>query len=102
MVDPVAIPDRLEQAVGEAERHDALDRVLAEEMVDAEDLVLVQRAQDVGIELARRLQAVTERLFDHDAAPESGLAARGGSLSVSFALPSWSTTVPKKRSATAR
>ena len=74
MIDPVAVPDRLEQAVGEAERHDALDRVLAEKMVDPEDLVLVQRAQDAGVQFARRIQAVAERLLDHHAAPESRLA----------------------------
>ena len=80
VIDAVAIPDRLEQAVGEAERHDALHGVLAEEVVDAEDLVLVQRAQDVGIEIARRLHAVAERLLDHDATPERRLAAGVGAL----------------------
>ena len=40
MVDEIAVPDRLEQAVGEAEREDVLRRLLAEEMVDAENLVL--------------------------------------------------------------
>ena len=46
VIDAVAVPDRLEQPVGEAERHDVLHRLLAEIVVDAEDLVLVQRAQD--------------------------------------------------------
>jgi hypothetical protein len=31
MVDVVAIPDRLEHAVGEAQHHDVLDRFLAED-----------------------------------------------------------------------
>ena len=75
MIDAVAIPDRFEQAVGEAERHDVLDRVLSEKMVDPEDLVLVQSAQDVGVQFARRIQAVPERLLDHHAAPEPMLAA---------------------------
>ena len=74
MIDPVAIPDRLEQPIGEAERHDALDRVLPEKVIDPEDLVLVQRAQDAGVQLARRVQAVAERLLDHHAAPELALA----------------------------
>ena len=74
VIDPVAVPDRLEQPIGEAERHDALDRVLAQKMIDAEDLVLVQRAQDAGIQLARRFEAVAERLLDHHAAPEPRLA----------------------------
>ena len=40
VVDEVAVPDRLEQAVAEAEGQNVLRRLLAEEMVDAEDLVL--------------------------------------------------------------
>ena len=42
-------------AVGEAERHDVLDRFLAEEMVDPEDLVLLQRPQDCGVQRPRRI-----------------------------------------------
>ena len=38
VIDEVAIPDRLEQAVGEAECEDVLRRLLAQEVVDAEDL----------------------------------------------------------------
>jgi hypothetical protein len=48
MINPVAVPNRLEQPVGKAERHDALDRVLAKKMVDPENLVLVQRPQVTG------------------------------------------------------
>ena len=70
VIDPVAVPDRFEQPIGETERHNALDRVLSQKVVDPEDLVLVQRAQDAGIQLARRVQAMAERLFDHHAAPE--------------------------------
>ena len=42
VVDVVAVPDRLEQAVGEAQGEDVLRRLLAEEVVDAEDLLLVE------------------------------------------------------------
>jgi hypothetical protein len=41
MVDEVAVPDRLEQAIGKAERQDVLGRFLAEKVVDAENPVLV-------------------------------------------------------------
>ena len=41
-VDVVAVPERLEHAVGEAERHHVLDRLLAEVVVDAEDLRLLE------------------------------------------------------------
>ena len=74
VIDAIAIPDRLEQPIGEAERHDALDRVFAQKVVDAEDLILVQRTQDRGIQFARRSQAVTKWLLDHHAAPELTLA----------------------------
>src|SRR6185437_12917051 len=67
-----AIPDGFEQSIGEAERHDALHRVLSQKMIDPEDLLLMQRAQDAGVQLARRVQAMAEWLLDHDAAPEPG------------------------------
>ena len=50
VVDMLTIPQRLEQAVGEAQRHDVLDRFLAEEMINPIDLMLLQRLQDLGIE----------------------------------------------------
>ena len=40
VVDVLPVPDRLEQAVGESERQDVLRRLLAQEVVDPEDLVL--------------------------------------------------------------
>ncbi len=42
VVDVVAVPDRLEEAVGETQRENVLRRLLAEEMVDAKDLLLVR------------------------------------------------------------
>ena len=44
VVDVAPVPDRLEDAVGEAEDQDVLDRLLAEVVVDAVDLVLAQDA----------------------------------------------------------
>ena len=69
MIDVLAIPQRLEQAVGKAQRHDVLHRFLAEEMVHPVDLVLLQRLQDLGIERLGRGQIMAERLLDHDPAP---------------------------------
>ena len=43
VVDVVAVPERLEEPVGEAERQDVLDRLLAEVVVDAEDLAARRR-----------------------------------------------------------
>jgi hypothetical protein len=53
VVNAVAIPDRLEKAIGETKRHDVLDRVLAEKVINPKNLILVQRAQDLGIQRAR-------------------------------------------------
>ena len=43
VVDVLAVPERLEEAVGEAEDEEVLDRLLAEVVIDAEDLRLVER-----------------------------------------------------------
>ena len=42
VIDMLTVPQRLEHAVGEAQRHDVLDRLLAEEMIDPVDLMLLQ------------------------------------------------------------
>ena len=64
VVDVVAVPDRLEQAVGEAKREDVLHALFAQEVVDAKDLVLVERGVQDPVERACRRQVTTERLFD--------------------------------------
>ncbi len=71
IVDMVAVPQRLEDAVGEAEDHDVLDRLLAQIMVDPVDLLLVQHRQQLGVERLRRGEVVAERLLDDDAAPDA-------------------------------
>ena len=68
VVDEVAIPDRLEQAVGEAERQDVLRRFLAEEVVDAEDLLLGEDFMQPGVQRHRAGQIGAEGLFHDDAA----------------------------------
>ena len=67
VVDEVAVPDRLEQAVGEAERQDVLRRLLAEEMVDAENLLLGEHLVQLGVERHRAGEIGAERLFHDDA-----------------------------------
>ena len=68
MVDVVAIPDRLEDPVGETQHHDVLDRFLAEEMIHSIDLRFRQHLEDAGVERAGRAQIGAERLFDDDPA----------------------------------
>src|SRR6185437_11433070 len=65
----VAIPDRLEEFVGKANGHDALDRLLAEEMVDPIDLLLVQNLQNPRVQSFGGFEAVPERLLDDDVPP---------------------------------
>ena len=67
VVDEVAVPDRLEQRVGEAQRHQVLDRLLAEVVVDAEDLRLVEVLEHRLVLRAGRGEVVADRLLDHDA-----------------------------------
>ena len=71
VVDEVAVPDRLEQRVGEAQRHQVLDRLLAEVVVDAEDLRLVEVLEHRLVLCAGRGEVVADRLLDHD--PDLGV-----------------------------
>src|SRR5437764_11544713 len=66
MVDMPAIPDRLEQSVGKAQRHHVLHCFLAEEMVDSIDLMLAKRPEDFGVERFCRIEVMPERLLDDD------------------------------------
>ena len=68
VVDVVPVPDRLEQPVGEPERQDVLRGLLAEEVVDPEDLLLVEHLVQPAVQLAGRRQVDAERLLHHDPA----------------------------------
>ena len=66
VVDHVGGPQTLENRVGEAQRQQVLDRFLAEEMIDAENLVFGKDRADLLVDLARRGQVPANRLFqDH-------------------------------------
>jgi len=90
VVDEVSIPDRLEQAVAEAERQDVLRRFLAEKVVDPEDLLFVEHFMQLGVQRHSAGQIGAKGLFHDDAAaldkPASassrtaGTAAPGGTL----------------------
>ena len=67
VVDVVAVPDGLEDAVGEAEDQDVLHGLFAEVVVDAEDLALVEDRVDLVVECAGGVEVVAEGLFDDDA-----------------------------------
>src|SRR5215813_9530063 len=69
VIDMLTVPQRLEHAVGEAQRHDVLDCFLTEEMIDPVDLILPEYFQYLGIERSSRGQIMAERLLDHHPAP---------------------------------
>ena len=75
MVDVVAVPDRLEQPVGEPQREDVERGLLAEVVVDPEDLVLVEDPVDDLVQLPGGLEIGAERLLEHHLRPvgEPGL-----------------------------
>ena len=88
MVDVLAAPHRLEQRVGEAKDEQVLHRLLAEVVVDAEDLRLVEGRGHGVVERARARQVVAERLLEDDARPRApGRLCPGGATSFEAAQP---------------
>ena len=90
-LDVLAVPDRLQERVGEAEVEQVLDRLLAEVMVDAEDRRLVEVAQQDAVEGLRRGEVVPNGFSMMTRAP----AAQPD-------LPSCSTTTPNSAGGMAR
>jgi hypothetical protein len=65
VIDEVPVPDRLEQAVGEPERQDVLRRLLAQEVVDPEDLPLPEGLVQMVVQAGRTRQVGAEGLLHH-------------------------------------
>jgi hypothetical protein len=61
------VPQRLVERVGEAQRHQVLHRLLAEIVVDAEDLLFAEYPADRVIELQCRREVAADRLLHDDA-----------------------------------
>ncbi len=78
VVDEVAVPDGLEDAVGEAQDEDVLDGLLAEVMVDPEDLALAERRGHGGVERLGRGGVAPERLLDHERSRRRAAARQAG------------------------
>jgi hypothetical protein len=76
VVDPLPVPQRLEQRVGEAQHEQVLDGLLAEEVVDPEHPVLGVVLRDAFVQRFRGGQVVPERLLD-DQPRARGQARRG-------------------------
>lgn len=69
-VDVAVVPGGAETGVGEAHGDQVLDHLLAEVVVDAEELVLGPQRRQVPLQLAGAVQVVAKRLLDY----ESGVA----------------------------
>ena len=67
VVDVVAVPERLEQHVGKAQRREVLHGLLAEVVIDAEDLPLLEDRSDLVVNRPRRREIVADRLLQHHA-----------------------------------
>src|SRR4029077_18077934 len=68
-LDMVAIPKRLQERVGKTEEKHVVHRPLAKVMVDAEDSILIERAEQNPVEVLRRGEVPAEGLFDDNRAP---------------------------------
>ena len=66
-LDMVAIPERFQKRIGEAEKEHVVHRPFSQVMVDAEDRLLVEGAEQSLVEVLRRGKIVTERFFNDDA-----------------------------------
>ena len=66
VVDRGAVPQRLEEAVREAGDEEVLHALLAQVVVDAEDLRLVEDRADGVVDRLRRGEVVPDRLLQHD------------------------------------
>jgi hypothetical protein len=75
VVDVAAVPERLEDAVAEAEDEDVLRRLLAEVVIDAERLPLAEDLRDLLVQRLGRLEVPAERLLDDE--PRPGAAVHG-------------------------
>ena len=76
VVDVLAIEERLEGGIAEAEREQVLDRVLAQVVVDAVDLLGLQVFEDAAVQVKGTRQIAAERFLDYRPRPLVRLLAR--------------------------
>ena len=69
VIDVPPVPDRLENSVCETERHDVLDGLFAEIVIDTVNLRLVDYFQELLVQRLGRLEVVAEGLFNDHAPP---------------------------------
>ena len=69
VIDVIAVPDRLEHAVGKAQHQNVLNGFLAEIMIDPVDLVLIDDSEQFAVQRPGGSKVRPERLFDHQPPP---------------------------------
>src|SRR6266404_845683 len=77
VLDQAPPPQRLEQRIAEAQRHEVLHGLLAEIMIDTVDLLLGEHGAHLLVDEIGGRRIVTQRLFEHHArqrCDDSGLA----------------------------
>src|SRR6267378_6600031 len=70
----VAVPERFQQRVGEAEEQHVMHGLFAEVMVDPKNALFVESTEQNLVELLRGDEVSAERLFDNDASALAGTA----------------------------
>ncbi len=76
MVDVFLVPQRLEDRVAKTHDQNVLHRFLAEIMVDAKDLSLIEGGGERRVHVARAVEVAPDRLFDNHARERSAFIGR--------------------------
>ena len=86
VVDVPAVPEGLENRVGETQDEEILDGLLAEVVVDAEDLGFAEIPGGDGVEVDGGVEVLAEGLLDDDLALEVGAEPAGGEAGLAEVL----------------
>ena len=68
MIDTTLIPLGIDKAIGKSQHQKVLDRLLAQVMINPVDILLIDKLSQCFIDLSRRIEAFTNRLFKDDTA----------------------------------
>src|SRR5215472_2408584 len=75
VVDVIAVPDRLDNRVGEAKGEDVLHGLLTEVVNDPIDLIFFKHLMDNRVQLPRGVEVASKWLLDDHTRPSAGIAA---------------------------
>src|SRR5438067_12962685 len=69
MVNIILIPERLKDAVGEAESQNILHSLFAHVVIDTVDLVFMENARQISIKFLSRSKVMAKGFFNYDMGP---------------------------------